>query len=55
MQIADYLKTELLESQKQIVPKLIERERINTNKPGSLFDRQRNILMHAQMQQPIKQ
>ena len=37
-----------------MVPKLINREKINTTKTGSLFDRQRNILLHAQMQHPIK-
>ena len=47
-QIAEFQKTEIAEAQKPHVPKLINpRERININKPGSLFDRQRNILIHA--------
>ena len=37
-----------------MVPKLVNREKINYDRTGSLFERQRNILVHAQMQRPVK-
>ena len=37
-----------------MVPKLVSREAINYERTGSLFERQRNILVHAQMQRPVK-
>ena len=37
-----------------MVPKLVSRENINVSRTESLFERQRNILVHAQMQRPVK-
>lgn len=37
-----------------MIPKLINTEKINNKRTASLFDRQRNILLHAQMQKPVK-
>ena len=37
-----------------MVPKLVNREKINVDRTDSLFERQRNILVHAQMQRPVK-
>ena len=53
-QIAEYRKQQLIDSQKPLVPKQINVDNINHQKTVSLFDRQRNILVHAQMQQPVK-
>lgn len=35
-----------------MVPKFVSKEKINQRRTTSLFDRQRNILLHAQMHQP---
>ena len=53
-QIAEYRKQQLVDSQKPLVPKSINCGDINHQRTASLFDRQRNILLHAQMQQPVK-
>ena len=53
-QVAEFKKKETIEAAKPMIPKLINREKINVKKSDSLFDRQRNILVQAQMQHPVK-
>ena len=46
--VAEFTKNQQLDAD-TIVPKLISREVINKKRTASLFDRQRNILVHAHM------
>jgi len=45
--VAEFKKKETIEAAKPMIPKLINREKINVKKSDSLFDRQRNILVQA--------
>lgn len=53
-QVVEFKRQQQLEALKPIVPKLINREKINVSRTESLFERQHNILIQAQMQCPVK-
>jgi len=50
--VAEFRKNQAAESVKPLMPKLIEKEAINRERKPSLVERQRDILVRAQMQKP---